>query len=163
VAWAQPDDAGNGIGIGIGIGGSVAHGGFSEKGLDHLHDVLSGHVERGELPGLVALAAHGGTTHVEVIGHKTFGDPAPMPRDAVFRIASLSKPIGAVAALMLVEDATLRLDAAVEEWLPELANRRVLRTIVPAPAPVRAARHARHGLQLAARPARALHNGLYPC
>ena len=52
-----------------------------------------------------------------------------MKRDAIFRIASLSKPITAVAAMMLVEDCKLRLDDSIEPWLPELANRRVLRSM----------------------------------
>jgi CubicO group peptidase (beta-lactamase class C family) len=57
----------------------------------------------------------------------SLGDPAPMRRDAIFRIASLTKPITAVAAMMLVEECNLRLDESIEAWLPELANRRVLK------------------------------------
>src|SRR5262249_11946904 len=52
----------------------------------------------------------------------------PMRRDAIFRIASMTKPITAVAALMLVEDGKLALDEPVDRLLPELANRRVVRT-----------------------------------
>ncbi len=58
-----------------------------------------------------------------------FGDPAPMKRDTIFRIASLTKPITAVAAMILVEECKLRLDESIEPWLPELANRRVLKSI----------------------------------
>ena len=52
-----------------------------------------------------------------------------MHRDTIFRIASLTKPITAVAAMILVEDCKLRLDESIEAWLPELANRRVLKSM----------------------------------
>ncbi len=116
---------------------------FPDAWVAELHHVLSEHVERGDLPGLIALVAHGGSTHVEVIGTRAFGDPDPLPRDAIFRIASLSKPISAVAAMTLVDDGTLALDDPVDDLLPELAARRVLRRIdadlddtVPATRPI---------------------------
>ncbi len=52
-----------------------------------------------------------------------------MERDTIFRIASVTKPIVAAAAMILVEECTLRLDEPVDQWLPELADRQVLRTI----------------------------------
>ena len=52
-----------------------------------------------------------------------------MRRDTIFRIASLTKPIAAAATMILVDDGVLRLDDAVDRWLPELANRRVLKRI----------------------------------
>ena len=103
--------------------------GLSERGLARLHDALAGHVERGAMPGLVALVARRGAPHVEVIGAGAFGDRRPMGRDAIFRIASLTKPITAVAAMMLVDDGVLRLDDTVDDWLPELANRKVLTSL----------------------------------
>src|SRR5262249_2398289 len=66
---------------------------------------------------------------VEVLGTPSFTDPTPLGRDAIFRIASLTKPITAVTALTLVEDGTLRLDDPIDDLVPELANRRVLRAI----------------------------------
>jgi CubicO group peptidase (beta-lactamase class C family) len=121
----------------------VTNGGFSVDGLTRLRDVMSGHVERGDMPGLITLVARDGEPHVEVIGSKAFGDAEPLQRSAIFRIASLSKPIGALAAMILVDDGTLRLDDAVDEWLPELAERRVLRAVdaelddtVPAARPI---------------------------
>jgi CubicO group peptidase (beta-lactamase class C family) len=62
-----------------------------------MHQVLSGYVERKEMPGLVALVNHHDDVHVETLGSMSFGHPAPMKRDAIFRIASLAKPITAVA------------------------------------------------------------------
>jgi CubicO group peptidase (beta-lactamase class C family) len=64
-----------------------------------------------------------------VIGTPALTDSTPLARDAIFRIASLSKPITAVTALTFVEDGTFRLDDPVDELAPELADRRVLRAI----------------------------------
>ncbi len=104
-------------------------GWFTAEGLTHLREVMTGHVTRGDMPGLIALVARGQRAHVEVMGTKAFGDGEPMQRDAVFRIASLTKPVAAAAAMTLVDDGTLHLEAPVDDLLPELANRRVLRSI----------------------------------
>jgi CubicO group peptidase (beta-lactamase class C family) len=81
------------------------------------------------LPGFVALVHHRGREHVEAFGTMTFDGNTPMRRDSIFRLASTTKPITAVGAMILVEECRLRLDDAVDEWLPELKDRRVLRTI----------------------------------
>jgi CubicO group peptidase (beta-lactamase class C family) len=52
-----------------------------------------------------------------------------LSRDAIFRIASITKPVAAVATMILIEECKLRLDDSIEPWLPELANRRVLKSI----------------------------------
>jgi CubicO group peptidase (beta-lactamase class C family) len=70
-----------------------------------------------------------GREHVEVIGTVGFDSKTPIQRDTIFRLASMTKPITAVAAMILVEQCKLRLDDPVDEWLPELKDRRVLRTI----------------------------------
>jgi CubicO group peptidase (beta-lactamase class C family) len=103
--------------------------GLSKSRLKRLHEVLGEHVERGDIPGLVALVSRDEDTHVEVVGTLAIGDPAPVKRDTIFRIASLSKPITAVGAMILIEDCKMRLDDSIEPWLPELANRRVLKSI----------------------------------
>ena len=97
--------------------------------LDRMHRVLSDHIDRKELPGLVSLVSHRGGVHVETLGTLSFDSPEPMKRDTIFRIASITKPITAVAAMMLVEDCKLRLDDSIEPWLPELASRRVLKSL----------------------------------
>jgi CubicO group peptidase (beta-lactamase class C family) len=107
----------------------MANGGFSKARLARMHDVMAGHVASGRMPGLVTLVSRRGETHVDAIGTMAFGSTAPMRRDTIFRIASLSKPITAAAAMMLVEDSKLRLDDPVDAFLPELANRRVLRSL----------------------------------
>jgi CubicO group peptidase (beta-lactamase class C family) len=101
---------------------------LTEDGRQALHVTLARHVERGDMPGIVALVACGDDVHVETIGHRDFGDAEPLGRDAIFRIASLTKPIAGVAAVLLIEDGAMALDDPVARWLPELAEPRVLRT-----------------------------------
>ena len=103
--------------------------GFSKSRLKRMHDVLLGYVERREMPGLVALVSHHDDVHVETIGTLAFDHPAPMKRDTIFRIASIGKLITAVAAMILVEECKIRLDDSIEPWLPELSNRRVLKSL----------------------------------
>ncbi len=103
--------------------------GLSRSRLEKMHRVLSGYVERQEMPGLVALVSRGGDVHVESLGTLSFGQAAPMQRDTIFRIASLAKPVTAVAAMILVEECKLRLDESIAPWLPELADRRVLKSM----------------------------------
>lgn len=108
-----------------------------------MRDVLGRAVERGEVPGLVALVHRHGQTHVVALGTTEVGGDRPMAADTIFRIASLTKPVTAVAAMILIEECRLRLDDPVDGLLPELAGRRVLRRIdaplddtVPAERPV---------------------------
>ncbi|NKZ01131.1 serine hydrolase domain-containing protein [Nocardiopsis alborubida] len=105
------------------------NGRFSKTGLRRMRDVLARHVESGRIPGLVALVGRGGETHVEALGTMRHDGGAPMRRDTVFRMASTSKPVSAAAAMVLLDECRLRLDDLVEQWLPELADRQVLRRI----------------------------------
>jgi len=102
---------------------------FSPSRLQTLRRALSAHVDRGDLPGLVALVGRHDELHAFEIGTLAFDDPRPMRRDTVFRMASLTKLVTAVAAMMLVESCRVRLDDPIEEWLPELAQRRVLKSL----------------------------------
>jgi CubicO group peptidase (beta-lactamase class C family) len=124
---------------------------LSTEGLARLHEALAAHVGPGRLPGLVSLVASGdslaggdplagrdspagrevalGEVHIDPIGTPSSTDTTPLRRDAIWRIASLSKPVTAVAVLSLVEQGRLGLDQPIDELVPELANRRVLRTI----------------------------------
>src|SRR5262252_2662071 len=103
--------------------------GLSTVRLRRLREVLTRHVESGDMPGLVALVARRGEVHVEAIGTLEAGGSAPMRRDTIFRIASVTKQIAAVAAMTLVEECQLRLDDPVDDLLPELAGRQVLTSI----------------------------------
>ena len=108
------------------------------------------------VPGLVTLVSRRGEVHVDAIGTKALGGSDPMRRDTIFRISSMTKPITAVAAMILVEECKLRLDEPVDRLLPELADRRVLKRLdgplddtVPAnrPITVRDLLTFRHGLR----------------
>jgi CubicO group peptidase (beta-lactamase class C family) len=90
---------------------------------------MAAHVGAGRLPGLVSLVACGEDVHVDTIGSPSVAGDAPLARDAIFRIASLTKPITAAATLSLVEEGRLRLEQPIDELVPELAGRRVLRAI----------------------------------
>ena len=108
-----------------------------------MHTAMRHHVEKGHTPGLITLVRHRGREHVDTIGRMAFDSAVPMGRETIFRLASMTKPITAVAAMILVEECKVRLDDPVDEWLPELKDRRVLRTIdspledtVPAKRPI---------------------------
>jgi CubicO group peptidase (beta-lactamase class C family) len=104
-------------------------GGLSADRLDRMREVMTRDVENGAAPGLVYAVSRRGDAHIEAIGAMAFDGTKPMERDAIFRIASVSKPIVAAAAMILVEECVLRLDDPVDELLPELADRQVLRTL----------------------------------
>jgi CubicO group peptidase (beta-lactamase class C family) len=91
--------------------------------------VLLGHLAEDQIPGLVALVSHRGREHVEAMGTFALGGGAAMRRDTIFRLASMTKPVTAVGTMILVEEGKIRLDDPVDGWLPELKDRRVLRTI----------------------------------
>src|SRR5205814_2779360 len=102
---------------------------MTEAVSDRLHQAMAARVAKGELPGLVTLVARGGDVQVDTIGVIAFASNEPMRRDAIFRIASLTKPILATATMILVEEGKLALDEPVQRLLPELADRRVLKRI----------------------------------
>ena len=108
---------------------AMSNGEFSKSRLARMHDVMVRHVDGGRMPGLVTLISRRGDTQVDEIGAMSFDDSTPMRRDSIFRVASLTKPITATAAMMLVEDGVLRLDDPVDALLPELKDRKVLRAL----------------------------------
>jgi CubicO group peptidase (beta-lactamase class C family) len=103
--------------------------GLSKAGLEELHDVMAGHVAAGLVPGLVFGLSRGDDVHIDAIGAAALGGMEPIRPDAIFRITSMTRPITAVAALILVEQGRLDLDEPVDGLLPELAGRRVLRRL----------------------------------
>lgn len=107
----------------------MSNGGWSEARLGRMHDVMAGHVERGEMPGVVTLLSRRGEVYVDAIGAKAVGGGEPMRRDTIFRVSSMTKPVAAAATMILVEECRLRLDDPVDRWLPELADRRVLKRL----------------------------------
>ena len=91
-----------------------------------LLETMAGHTGRGTVPGLVMAVARGDEVHVDALGGTALDGGGPMRPDTIFRIASMTKPVVAVAAMTLVEDGVLRLDEPVDRLLPELAARPVL-------------------------------------
>ncbi len=105
-------------------------GGLSGARLGRVREVMAGYVERGDVPGLVWLIARRGEVHVDYTGALAVGGANhPIQRDSIFRISSMTKPVAAVAAMILVEECKLRLDEPVDRLLPELANRQVLQRL----------------------------------
>ncbi|WP_411104011.1 serine hydrolase domain-containing protein [Streptomyces sp. cmx-4-9] len=111
--------------------------------MSELHRLLEARVADGTLPGAVALVARGDQVEFAAVGSVDTAGTAPMARDSLFRVASLTKPVTAAAAMLLIEDGLLALDAPVARWLPELAAPMVVRTpsspvddVVPADRPL---------------------------
>lgn len=114
---------------------------FSDQ---RLHETMSSYVASGERPGLVTLISHKGEKYVDAIGTYEFGGGPPMRRDTIFRIASITKPITGAVTMSLIEEGKLALDEPIDRLIPELANRRVLKSLdgplddtVPAKRPIR--------------------------
>ncbi|MFF1713506.1 serine hydrolase domain-containing protein [Streptomyces sp. NPDC058268] len=109
-----------------------------------LRKTLETHVSNSSVAGAVGLVARGDRgEEVAAVGSVDVEGTAPMARDSLFRIASLTKPIVAAAVMMLVDEGRITLDAPVREWLPELASPSVVRApdspvddVVPAVRPI---------------------------
>jgi CubicO group peptidase (beta-lactamase class C family) len=91
-----------------------------------LRETLQKHVDDGALPGAVALVARGAAVEVAAVGTTAVDGATPMARDSVFRVTSVTKPIAAAAAMVLVDDGRVALDDPAARWLPELAEPRVV-------------------------------------
>lgn len=111
----------------------MSKAGLVKSRLVRMHEVLSGHIETKQMPGLVALVSHNDDVHVETLGTLYFDVPVPMQRDTIFRIASITKIVVAVAAMILIEECRIRLDDRIDPWIPELADRRVLKSLASEP------------------------------
>lgn len=101
---------------------------LSSARLARIAPLLQNQVAAG-LPGVVALVARGAQIHVATAGVQDLTSQVPMRRNTVFRIASMTKPLVVAVALTLIEEGRLALEDRVDTYLPELANRPVLRGI----------------------------------
>lgn len=100
--------------------------GLDSQRLQRLSDRLQRGVDRQEIPGAVALVARKGQlAYLESFGWLHAQDRRPMRADAIFRIASMTKPITSLAIMMLVEQGLLSIIEPVAKYLPELANLQV--------------------------------------
>jgi CubicO group peptidase (beta-lactamase class C family) len=95
--------------------------------LRRVDEIVERAVSGGDVPGVVAAVAHRDEIHVATAGLMSLGGQ-PMARDTLFRITSMTKPMTAATVLALVDAGMLGLDAPIDELLPELAQRRVLRS-----------------------------------
>jgi len=108
--------------------GDQTNGGFLEAGLAQIPPALQAVVDAGDLSGFVTLIwRKGEIVQVNAVGHRDVEAGAPMTRDTLFRIASMTKPVTSIAALMLLEEGKLRLEDPITKWLPEFKDMRVLK------------------------------------
>ncbi|HEX4711432.1 serine hydrolase domain-containing protein [Phenylobacterium sp.] len=108
--------------------GDRANGGFVQAGLAQIPPALQAVVDAGDLCGLVTLIwRKGEVVQVNTIGRRDLEAGAPMTRDTLFRIASMTKPVTSIAALMLLEEGKLRLEDPITGWLPEFSEMQVLK------------------------------------
>jgi len=119
-------------------------GGFSPEGLKGVTGAMQAAIDRGDAAGVVTLLyRHGEIAQVDAVGYQDEAAKTPMRRATIFRIASMTKPITAVATLMLIEEGKFGLSTPVENILPELADRKLL----AGPAdPLNTAKPAPHGI-----------------
>jgi CubicO group peptidase (beta-lactamase class C family) len=102
--------------------------GFSAESLAKIVPTLQPIAESGDLSGFVTLLLrHGEIAQLNTIGYRDIEKKLPMERDTLFRIASMTKPVTSIAALMLMEEGKFKLDDPITKWAPEFANMRVLK------------------------------------
>ncbi|MFO1013339.1 MAG: serine hydrolase domain-containing protein [Caulobacteraceae bacterium] len=101
---------------------------FNAEALAAIPAGLQGVVDAGDLSGFVTLVwRKGEIVQVNTVGHRDIAAGLPMERDTIFRIASMTKPITSVAALMLMEEGKLKLEDPITRWMPEFADMKVLK------------------------------------
>jgi CubicO group peptidase (beta-lactamase class C family) len=97
--------------------------GFSSARLQRIGDVLRADIDRRRIPGAVMMIARAGrVAYAESFGFRDREGGAEMHQDAIFRIASMTKPMTSVAAMMLSEEGSLEIVAPVGQYIPELAG-----------------------------------------
>ncbi|WP_277187520.1 serine hydrolase [Caballeronia sp. BR00000012568055] len=105
----------------------MTQAGFDAARLAETRTSMQGFVDAGKVAGVVMLTwRNGEIAQADAIGYRDTEARTPMTRDTLFRIASMTKPVTSVAALMLIEEGRIALESPVEKWLPELANPNVL-------------------------------------
>jgi CubicO group peptidase (beta-lactamase class C family) len=100
--------------------------GLSSDRLQRIHEVMERHIQAGDIAGGVTLVARKGRlAHLEAHGVMDLESRKPMPKDGIFRIASMSKPITGTAILMLMEEGKIRLTDPVSKFIPEFRGMKV--------------------------------------
>jgi len=97
--------------------------GFSGERLHKISEFTQRAVDEGRHAGFVTMVArHGKIVHFEAVGQHGIDDDRPMQKDALFRIFSMTKPVTAVAMMMLYEEDRFQMNDPVSNYLPALAN-----------------------------------------
>ncbi|HEY9141691.1 MAG TPA: serine hydrolase domain-containing protein [Bryobacteraceae bacterium] len=100
--------------------------GMSTERLKRIHESIQRHVDAGEISGAVTVVARRGrVVHFEAHGLMDLESKKPMEKDAIFRLASMTKPITGVAVLMMVEEGKIRLNDPVSKFLPVFRDMKV--------------------------------------
>ena len=100
--------------------------GLSSERLQRIAPVLKADVEKGRIPGaVVAIARKGKLAYFETVGFLDAASKVEMPRDAIFSLASMSKPMTSIAIMMLIEEGRLFLSDPVAKYLPAMADMKV--------------------------------------
>jgi len=104
----------------------AAAAGLNAEALGRLRAALQQRIDAGRLPGAVVLIARRGVLGCfEALGRRDPASDAPMARDAIFRIYSMTKPIVSVAAMRFVEQGRLLLEEPIAKYLPEFSQPQV--------------------------------------
>jgi CubicO group peptidase (beta-lactamase class C family) len=99
---------------------------MSSERLQRIHEEMQRHIDAHEISGAVTLVARRGRiAHFEAHGLMDIESRKPMAKDAIFRLASMTKPVTAVAVLMLVEQGKIRLSDPVSRFIPEFKDTKV--------------------------------------
>lgn len=107
--------------------------GLSSERLQRINQVVQRYIDSGQITGATTMVARRGKiAHFEAQGLMDLEKKTPMRKDAVFRIASMSKPITGVAILMLMEEGKLRLTDPVSRFIPEFKDTKVAVVKTPA-------------------------------
>jgi CubicO group peptidase (beta-lactamase class C family) len=100
--------------------------GFSHERLDRIAETINADIAKGIIPGATLLIARNGkVAYFEAFGSLDAASRTPMPKEAIFRIYSMSKPITSLAAMILVEQGRLFLDDPVQKYIPAFGNMKV--------------------------------------
>jgi CubicO group peptidase (beta-lactamase class C family) len=100
--------------------------GLASDRLQRIHETMQRHIAAGDISGAVTLVARKGRiAHFEAHGLMDMDAKKPMQKDAIFRIASMSKPITGVAVMMLMEEGKIRLTDPVSKFIPEFKGLKV--------------------------------------
>jgi CubicO group peptidase (beta-lactamase class C family) len=122
VAFTLPLAAGSGA-LSVGKADDL---GFAADRMPRIREAVQRHVDAGEVSGAVTLVVRRGKiAHFEAYGVQDLETKKPMPKDGIFRLASMSKPITAVAVMMMVEEGKIRLTDPVSRFIPEFRGAKV--------------------------------------